>query len=340
MNYKTIYIICPANGRSGGSEALHQLAHVLTKKKQSNLLVYVDYKTLEFVSAKTPTKFKWYHFKISNLINDDENNLVIIPETMTNYLYKIKSARKAIWWLSVDYGVWKENFKNDTILHFCQSHYALNFLLSKGVTISYMLSDFVVTYRLISLLIRKKKNIIVYDPRKVNSEFNEVKKIIELNYTFKTIENLDRIRLSILLAQSDIYFDLGGNPGKDRLPREAILHHTIPIISNLGSAVNTIDFQFSTSFKLSLETPPENICKQIIAINKQVYDTFKEYINFHTNVVNEKRIFNAEVNQIFGLNGNFKMNIFDQIRVFICDLKELNDSVFKPALIKIYKGLK
>lgn len=326
---------------SGGSEALHQLAHILTKKKQSNFLVYVDYKTLEFANAKTPTKFKWYNFKISNFIDDNEGNLVIIPETMTNYIAKIRYAKKAIWWLSVDYGEWNHNFINDSILHFCQSNYALDLILTKGVTTCYMLSDFVITYRLISTFIRKKKNVIVYDPRKVNSKFDEVKKIMELNYTFKAIENLDRIRLSILLAQSNIYFDLGNNPGKDRLPREAILHQTIPLISKLGSAENNFDFPFPKTYKLELDIPSEYKCKQIDLINKQKKNILKEYSKFHTNVCNEKKTFNQEVNVIFGLSGGqFKITFFDQLNLITYDIKEIYNNVWKPVLRSLLKVLK
>lgn len=97
----TIYIACPANHVTGGSETLHQLAYKL-KDKGFNVFIYY-YGKKKNEDIKIPDKFEKYGVSYTTVINDSSENILILPETKTMLLYKYKNIQKVIWWLSVDF---------------------------------------------------------------------------------------------------------------------------------------------------------------------------------------------------------------------------------------------
>lgn len=319
--YKNIIIICPAYGKSGGAEALHQLAFYLRKKKQVHQFIYVNFTTFEIVKAPTPLKFRWYNVISTQQFIDDPNSLVIVPETMIAFLNNFQFAQKAIWWLSVNYGKIEENTLTSDYLHLAQSHYAFNFLETHGIIQPKMLSDFIVHYKIPDFVkSKKKKPIVIYDPRKKN---NAIEKIISdmSFFNFKPIEKLDRIRLAFFFKQCSYYIDLGINPGKDRIPREVVANNRRILISNIGAASNAHDFPFSFEYKLPLELPIDGLIlktKEIIHVLNM--DHFSQ---MQQSIKEEKKVFNNEINTLFALNGAIEISLVDKCRLIFFDLLDL-----------------
>lgn len=102
MKYRNVYVLLPHNGCSGGPELGHQLVDYLCKKNQNVFAVYVDNYGVIATNAKTPLLYNKYQIPISYSIEDTEDNLVVIPETMPDWVRYFVKARIAFWWMSVD----------------------------------------------------------------------------------------------------------------------------------------------------------------------------------------------------------------------------------------------
>ena len=96
-----IYVVAPANDVSGGPELLHQLVFHLRKDLKINSYLY--YVPVNEISP-TPFEYEQYNVPFINEIEDEEKNLLIVPEIKeyVDILKKYVNIRKCIWWLSID----------------------------------------------------------------------------------------------------------------------------------------------------------------------------------------------------------------------------------------------
>ena len=95
-----VYVLCPHDGTTGGPETLHQLSFRL---QEFGAVAYMVYYPLGSAPA-VAHHFKKYKPVQASDIEDDERNILIIPEVYVHYLLDtLKKIRKVIWWLSVDY---------------------------------------------------------------------------------------------------------------------------------------------------------------------------------------------------------------------------------------------
>ena len=97
-----LYILAPAGAATGGPECLHQLGHNLKKvfKLQNVYMVYLPLNN----SKPVHKNYKHYQLKYSNFIEDNQNNILVIPEhySFLKFSLNFKKIKKVIWWLSVD----------------------------------------------------------------------------------------------------------------------------------------------------------------------------------------------------------------------------------------------
>ena len=143
-----IYILCPANAETGGPEALYTLGYELRKLGFDS---YMFHNNSKFNENLIVEKYKKFNMPFVTKIEDDSNNILIIPETSPRFLYKYKKIQKAFWWLSVDNyftitrqkeyrgfqkifrkifpkKVYKVDFNDNKIVHFAQSYNAMDFI--------------------------------------------------------------------------------------------------------------------------------------------------------------------------------------------------------------------
>ena len=317
-----VYVACPGRLKTGGPELLHQLVYKLNKLGVNAQMYY--YKPNQ--KNPVPVEFEKYNNKYTNKIVDNENNVLIIPETRTEMLYRYKNIRKVIWWLSIDnfykrnrermenkfrkirkfFGLFRlYNFEKDSsIFHFCQCYYAVEHLKEKGITenIAY-LSDY-----LNSAFIEKqdnkmveKINAVMYNPLK-GVEFT--KKIIENaeDIEFKPIRNMTTVQVAEALNKNKVYIDFGEHPGKDRIPREAAISGCCIITGKKGSAGNNKDIFIPEEFKI--EDKDENINKIILKIRECInnYEVEnKKFEEYREKIRNEEKIFEEDIKTIFEL---------------------------------------
>lgn len=317
-----IFIICPAEIKTGGTEVIHQLANIL----QNYIETYICYINLK--KPIIPKEFKNYNCKhILHLENlyDNAHNIIIVPETHTRYLFKLKKVQKILWWLSVDnylngLDLKKEKgiierllhayLRNDQfifklhrnkIIHLVQSEYARQFVSENGVKTCYYLSDYINEKYIKESkeLDSYRENIVLYNPKK-GYEFT--KKIIERlrNIQCIPIINMSNEEIINLMKRSKVYIDFGNHPGKDRLPREAAMMGLCIITGKKGAARNDMDLCIPNKYKYSDEM--DNIDDIIKRINMCIIDfdiVTCDFDEYRSKIKNEKQEFQNCVKRIF-----------------------------------------
>jgi hypothetical protein len=93
-----IYVVASSTLKSGGAESLHQLVSKLNDIGYESYIYYKNPQRQQVVE-----KFKSYNIKIATYIEDEEGNLLVVPEVFTGFLNNFKKIKKAIWWLSLDF---------------------------------------------------------------------------------------------------------------------------------------------------------------------------------------------------------------------------------------------
>ena len=343
------YIMAPANAFTGGPELLHQLA--INIKKYFRVDIRMFYLPSD-ENNPVNKNFKKYNLEFTNYIEDDEKNILIIPEhfMFLKYSLKFKKIKKILWWLSVDnYFGYKFRFTNKKFvrsiikipynffyifnkvtnyyfgiftfhdylkliykfsnlknfeelkqidLHLSQSNYASNFLKRYFKNIKF-LSDYQ-RYDILKNINKnkgRKKNVICYSHK--SSEF--IKKIEKVN-NLKMIKlsGLNKNQLINVYKKTKIYIDFGYHPGKDRMPREAVLFDNCILTNKKGSAKNKFDIPISEKYKFD-----ENF-SNIKKINKTINKIFKSYKvelknfkKYKKTVLLEKYKFTKDLKKIF-----------------------------------------
>lgn len=316
-----VYIIAPAALFSGGPTLLHQLAEKLLRNGINAAIVYLP---LNHPNPLHPL-YKDFEVNFSTNIIDEKENLIIVPETMTRYLYKFKKIKKAIWWLSIDNYFNTINnaslkmrfalslgliniFKldpNEDIFHFAQSQYAYEFLQLKNLPNIYFLSDFLPEIFLKETnTIVAKEDIILYNPTK-GREFTQ--KIIQQNNDLKWIplKGLTPDQVKNLLLRAKLYIDFGEHPGRDRFPREAAICKCCIITGRLGSAKYDEDIPINEEFKFedkisNIPLISEKIRSILSNYNNEALK-FKRYVDF---IIKNEEVFENEVKNIFVITNN------------------------------------
>ena len=96
-----VFVMAPANTFTGGPELLHQVAEDIKKTFKVNVKMFY-LPILE--SNPVHSNFKKYKLDYSDFIDDNEKNILIIPEHyhFIKYSLKYKKIKKILWWLSLD----------------------------------------------------------------------------------------------------------------------------------------------------------------------------------------------------------------------------------------------
>ncbi len=96
-----VYVLAPANTFTGGPDCLHKFAVDLKKIFRVNAkMIYLP------LSSTNPIhkNFKKYKLAFANFIEDNPDNILIIPEhyMFLEYAMSYKKITKILWWLSID----------------------------------------------------------------------------------------------------------------------------------------------------------------------------------------------------------------------------------------------
>lgn len=326
--YRKVYVCCPGNAMTAGPEAIHQLVADLNRLGQSASVVYFPFEQ-EFSTVPAYQKYK---APISKYI-DEEGSLIIFPEIVTTYAFKVRKAKVAIWWMSVNnftcqrYGyVWRDKLRYfkyflkglrplggvrslKKFIHLAQSNYAMEFLKKNDID-GQLLSDPIPVYTSDEYLASvgakyaqaNRANVILYNPHKGASITNRLMHKYP-HWVFKPLQGYNREQLADIFLSSKIYIDFGHHPGKDRLPREAAIHGCCVITGKNGSAENSIDVNIPDECKFS--ECDSNFEDEVGLLVEDMFNNFnKHFLSFsayRASISLEQKAFDLQIKSAFNL---------------------------------------
>lgn len=335
--YNKIYVLAPYKHATGGVELAHQLVDYLRNNNQQAYIVYVVYiKGVQSISTNIDVTKEYvkYNIKVETSIEDNPDNILILPELYFEFIYQYKKINIGCWWMSVDNRYSKCSFKEmflfntnpiqrmlciekllmgqikthnsikllkqeeKRIVHLYQSHYAQSHLYSLGLSKVLPLSDYVNTeFNNDSKLI--KTDIILYNPSK---GYKYTKRIMRRlpNYNFVALKNLTREEVKELFSKAKLYIDFGKFPGKDRLPREAILNDCCIITGKFGASSFYEDVSIKEDYKFDVDKCKlSDITKRIEFVISHYDSCIIDFSFYKSRVVNEKETFENEIKDLF-----------------------------------------
>lgn len=323
-----IYVLSPAFFKTGGTELLHQYAYVLKSQGFNSFIVYDDATEEKNINPA----FNKYVSEYKNLedIEDNENNIIVIPEVFTHYVRRFKHAQIVIWWESVDNylkfisikyhlerldqnlknHVWfilnilKGTFKaakykslrNDVKYHFVQSEYAEDFLLRNKIgnkdNIFYV-SDYINDLYLDKhpKTYEQKEDFVCYNPAKGKAFTSKIIKRCP-NIKFVPLVNMTNEQVFETLSKAKVYIDFGDHPGKDRFPREAAIMGCVVLTNKKGAAKFYKDIPIKDEYKFKHKT---SSIKKIKLKLEDVLSNYQSRINdfesYQKMILGEKEVF-------------------------------------------------
>lgn len=327
-----IYVACPSNVATGGPELLHQLVYKLNRLGMKALMYYYDFCG---IGSPVHKEYEIYNNKYTTMIKDSFENILVVPEIATHLLYRYNKIQKIIWWLSVDNYYIATNdvcffmknfnfivaaktflnnlsipskekfykFDDSQVVHFVQSEYAKQHLLSKNVENEkiYYLSDYINPkfFENEGTTNSEKENIVVYNPKK---GFEFTRKIIKKarDITFVPIQNMSRDEVISLLRKAKVYIDFGNHPGKDRIPREAAISGCCVIVGKKGAANYFEDVPIDEEFKFIISTREiPKIIKKIKDCLINYSEEYRKFTQYREWIKKEEEIFDNNLKGIF-----------------------------------------
>ncbi|MBR5913529.1 MAG: hypothetical protein IKZ58_04135 [Selenomonadaceae bacterium] len=323
-----VYIICPGGVRSDGAELCHRLCSQLIRLKVDAHLVYIPI-TKDF-DPDNPVypPYKYFRAPYTYEVEDATQNILIVPESLTSYLYTLKNIRRVIWWLSVDnlfrdIAIQAVNHLNkalsspmvkffcfqkhdEDIEHWTQSEYAKLFLKVNKVPDEkiYHIGDYINPMPVKAnnkVDFKRKKNTIAYNAATSSKIMPKlIAAFPKVNWI--AIQDTQAEGVQKLLEDAKIYVDFGDFVYKETLPRYAAVMGCVVITGKHGAAANKVDINIPPEFKF--EDTEENLPQ----IEKKIRDVLADYKgayakqkNFLDKIINEQKNFNRNVAMTLGI---------------------------------------
>ncbi|OPC57016.1 hypothetical protein DSC47_13040 [Elizabethkingia miricola] len=318
-----VIIFCPPQKVTGGPEALHQLSDKLLRLGNRNVFMsYIPKKK----NAK-PQSYSVYNTQEIDTIEDNQENILIIPESMTFLVKKYPKSQKIIWWLSVDFykilmdlrirrqNIFSKLFYQQkdreynfeqlpNVFQWAQSYRSSIYIKDHKIPEDQI--DYVCDY-INPIFLKNNKEIqkditnrtILYNPQKGKKEISElIKNSPELVWI--PIQNMSAHQIKDLMAKSLLYVDFGENPGRDKMLRESVSQDCCIISGKNGSSLYYEDLMIPDEYKFNFSK--KNI-PHIIEKIKEVLEKYSEHIPkfvpYKEMVLNEEISFEEKLKEIF-----------------------------------------
>lgn len=326
---ENIVILCLDQLVSGGPEALCQLFQELQNAgfkthmfwvaaDYSNIKIRYDFNVKTWYICKQdftqgPTVYKQkYNTKTLDLdLPLDTSTLIIIPEIWGNLIPILKNAQIGFYWLSIDnfYYIGSENYrlqlfekKSDpyNCIHLSDAPWISKKLLDWGLT-SHLLEAPISSHYFSTPQTKNKfEKSIAYNPAKgaqlAASFISKYQK-----YQYIPLKGLDESGIINALDQAKIYIDFGHFPGKDRIPREALMRNCIIFIHNAGCATDYESFPLDNFFRFNDEDIKNGDLDNKIEyalLHPEEIQTMQKHMK--DSIYQSSQIFKTQIKNIFG----------------------------------------
>lgn len=320
-----VYILCPANAYTGGPTLLHQLG---ARLRADGIEAYMYYWPVGS-EEKIHPGYKKYALPLTDHVEDRSENVLIIPETLCGFVPQGMKIQRVLWWLSVDnwWRVARDSLayyekRGDAftvqplpnvwaigdagLIHWVQSEYAKRFLLCNGVPAEKILPvgdylDEVFLERNKIVQKEKRQDIVAFNPKK-GWEFT--RKLIEhsMDLAWRPVQDMTPEQVEEFLHTAKVYVDFGNHPGKDRIPREAVMAGCCLITGKRGAAANEVDIPIEGDLKF--EDTEENIPRIVAKIRELLANYEQEadrYAAYRQKIMQEPAAFRRQVRAAMGL---------------------------------------
>lgn len=328
--FDRVWIYYPRGVRTGGPEALHQLCDSLREQGQEAFLVPWP-KTLS--SERVPA-YRTYNAPEVMRPKVGELDAVVLPESWSASTHQWRNATVFRWWLSVDNSypfraemTWRSRKvtltrrRSPTLVaavaaelalrpatvhryrshrHLAQSHYAADFVRTRLREVAAPVSDYVTVPLRDTPNVIKHRPVISFNAAKSGRQIERVQLQASQDIEWLPIGGMQPEEVAAALSRSHVHLDLGRQPGKDRMPREAALSGAITLIAGTGAGADPVDFPLPEEHRISLTGDLATNAAEVLAF---VLDDLPGHHlrqrDFRLRLVQERAVFNAEVHSAF-----------------------------------------
>lgn len=312
---KKIVVFCPGNLVTGGPELLHQLVDALVNLGRDAAICYTPIHR----KFECPQPYRKYNAPQANA-SEADGAVVIIPEVSTAMVRQFKNSHIVIWWMSVDnyFGMSRESFVLDAIqrlktllrgriplfkiknfYHLAQSEYARSFLDAKGIK-AQMLTDYLGEEHMEPRDSQQREDLILYNPKK-GIRYTRMLEEALPEFKFLPLIDMTPTEISDCCNRAKVYIDFGHHPGKDRMPREAVIAGCCLITGLRGSALFDEDVYIPKKYKVSESSA--NFVHDFREVITGIFEDFSEktmdFDEYRERIKSERSVFLNQVSNIF-----------------------------------------
>lgn len=246
-----VLVVCPANCATGGPEALHAFVYELNQLDWIRARLW--YWNISSYPPQ-PAEYSAYMCEYVTELPPGYDGVIVYPEIWANHALDHKQCTNAVYWLGIDaYASWNPHdsgafLADDRIIHIAQSEYAYDLLKRLRVKriykcIDIVNADFYQQYEEI-----QRDDVILYNPAKATPFMRRLMDACG-GIEFKAIKGMTRAEVIEAMHHAKLYVDFGEFPGRERIPREAVLCGCCLITSKIGSAAYDADFKHNYKFE-------------------------------------------------------------------------------------------
>ncbi len=318
-----IYILCIANLRTGGPEALHQLCYYMIQVGFNAYMVYFN--AQEGVDPMPP-EYAVYGLQSKKIseIEDIKQNVLICAESSSVMLNGYKHIQKYMWWLSVNWSDYNPlpftrfithkvkrllgipsdiscycNYKLKDCIHVCGSKYAYEHCLKIGIQKPLYLVEPIskVFYENQDTTHYDRDNVILYNPAKPSDIMTRL--LEDKRFQFKALTKMNTAELMDAYKHAKLYIDFGHFGGPERMPKEAVYFGCAILVGKRNAAVNDFDVAIPNEYKIE-QYNEIDIVNDKIAYMLEHYDRcIKDFLPFKRKVTLLEETFKEQILQVF-----------------------------------------
>lgn len=203
---------------------------------------------------------------------------------------------------------WLPRMADPRVSHVAQSEYARRFLVERHGFEARLVSDYLPHVEADAADVAPprvpagSRPTVSYQPAKGGPLAAAVRAHVgEDRVRWVPIQGMDAGGVRQALQESSVFLDLGHQPGKDRLPREAALAGAVSVVANVGAGSNDVDMPLPDAHKIAY-TPAvvRDAADAVLAVLTDVDGAYAQQARYRAGIRDERRRFHDEVRTAFG----------------------------------------